>query len=223
MPHLKSLQFKASTWHLAKLESRLKDILVPRVPTWLHTHHLTLCTIPCILIALCIAYFAQENRFALIWLSPLVIIQYICDLLDGEVGRRRQTGLIRWGFYTDHLLDYLFISSIATAYYGAFPLDERWILFVIMIIIGAFFVSTYLEHGATGKFVISEYGFGPTEGRLFFVLINIFFAATEVFVATRVVFAILTLSVVIFIITAYRKQKQLWKADKPYIPSSNIK
>jgi len=177
-------------------------------------------TVPCILATLAIGFLARRDISWLHALSLLVFIQYICDLLDGELGRRRRTGLIRWGYYSDHFLDYVFVGTIITAYYMAVPPTYQVHVFLMMVIVGGFFVSTYLEHGATGEFIMSEYGFGPTEARLFFILFNTFFASTGKILLGRFAPFALALLVAAVIITAYRKQRRLWKMDLNSLPDS---
>lgn len=219
---LRTLQIKASTWYLSTLEKCFKDWAIPRIPRSIQTYHLTLMTIPCILATLIIGILSRHDISWLHGLSILVIVQYICDLLDGELGRRRETGLIRWGFYADHFLDYAFISSLITAYYLAVPPTYQVHVFLMMVLVGGFFISTYLEHGATGKFVMAEYGFGPTEARLLFVIFNTFFAVTGKILLGRFIPFILASLVAALIITAYRKQRQLWKKDLSTHPDSTF-
>ena len=45
------------------------------------------------------------------------------DHYDGKIGKYRNTGLVRWGYYMDHLLDYFFLASVIIGY--AFILPER--------------------------------------------------------------------------------------------------
>jgi phosphatidylglycerophosphate synthase len=51
------------------------------------------------------AFFATINQVATLSLRTygmtVIVFQYITDLLDGEIGRKRNTGLIKWGFYMD--------------------------------------------------------------------------------------------------------------------------
>lgn len=219
---LRTLQIKASTWYLSALEKRFKDWAIPQIPLSIQTYHLTLMTLPCILATLIVGIQSRHDITWLHALSVLVVIQYICDLLDGELGRRRATGLIRWGFYADHFLDYVFIGSIITAYYLTVPQAYQVHVFLMMVIVGGFFVSTYLEHGATGKFVMAEYGFGPTEARLVFVIFNTFFAMTGKILLGKFVPFILASLIAAVIINAYRKQRQLWKKDLSTHPDSTF-
>jgi hypothetical protein len=50
-------------------------------------------------------------------------MQYVTDHYDGKIGKYRNTGLVRWGYYMDHLLDYVFLCSIIIGY--AFILPEK--------------------------------------------------------------------------------------------------
>ncbi len=131
----------------------------------LETYHLTLTTqLWCTLI---IAFsFLARYRIHFLWVVSFSIFgQYITDLLDGEIGRRRNTGLIKWGYCMDHFLDYLFLCSILIGY-GLMVADyNKYMLFYILALFGAFMVNSFLSFAATGQFRISYMGVGPTEIR----------------------------------------------------------
>jgi phosphatidylglycerophosphate synthase len=92
------------------------SFLVPKVPGFLETYHLTMMTLLwCVGIVVC-SYLARQNLYWLWLVSLFIVLQYISDVLDGAVGRHRDTGLIKWGFYMDHFLDYVFLMSIIGGY-----------------------------------------------------------------------------------------------------------
>ena len=78
---------------LHKPEEALKHILLPWVPRWLETYHLTLMTVPWCGLILLFSYFARFNIHWLWGVSIMIVAQYITDLLDGAIGRQRNTGL----------------------------------------------------------------------------------------------------------------------------------
>src|SRR5262245_50794476 len=91
---------------LAPFERRLAPWVVPRIPRWIGTHHLTLLTI---LWCAGILWFSARAANDLRWLwlvSLMIVLQWVTDHFDGKVGKFRNTGLVQWGFYMDHLLDY---------------------------------------------------------------------------------------------------------------------
>ena len=39
----------------------------------------------------------------------MIVLHYFTDHFDGKLGKYRDTGLRKWGFYMDHLFDYGFL------------------------------------------------------------------------------------------------------------------
>ncbi|MCP3967288.1 MAG: hypothetical protein GY718_13225, partial [Lentisphaerae bacterium] len=110
-----------------------------------------------------------------LWLVNIMIIaQYVTDLFDGEVGRSRDTGLIKWGFYMDHFLDYIFMCTMVFVGYRISPAGLEMWYFGLLVVLGAFMVNSFLSLAATNEFQIYHYGIGPTEVRVVIILINIF-------------------------------------------------
>ncbi len=161
---------------LSPLELRLKNWLVPKVPLAIETWHLTLTTLLWCALVVLFGYFARDNLAWLWAISLMIVCQYITDLLDGEVGRRRNTGLVKWGFYMDHFLDYIFLCCLVLAgYLFAPPQVEIWYI-VLMVLAGGFMVNSFLLFAATNQFEIYQFGMGPTEARLGLIGINAWIA-----------------------------------------------
>ena len=102
----------------------------------------------------------------------MVFLQYVTDHYDGKVGKHRGTGLVRWGYYMDHLLDYFFLCSVVIGY--AFILPERsyFQVLILLAIVSGYEVSTFLAFATTDQFKISYFKLGPTEFRLALIVIN---------------------------------------------------
>ena len=101
---------KAGESILGPLEKKFVARWVNRVPFWLETHHLTLLTIPWTSLVIASAWQVRESEdIRWFWgVSLAIVLQYLTDLFDGAVGRSRNTGLVKWGFYMDHFLDFVF-------------------------------------------------------------------------------------------------------------------
>jgi phosphatidylglycerophosphate synthase len=143
----------------------------------------------------------------------MIFFQYITDLFDGAVGRYRNTGLVRWGYYMDHLLDYLFLCSVLIGYSFILPDRFKYLLFFILAIFGAFMVNSYLAFAVTNKFKIAYLKIGPTEIRILFIVINtllIIFGKTYM---GEVLPFILFLSLAGLCFVVYKTQKYIWKLD----------
>jgi phosphatidylglycerophosphate synthase len=198
---------------LNRAETGMKEWMVPRVPKCVETYHLTLTTVLWSLLIIVFSFFAKYNMHWLWLVSLMIFLQYITDLLDGAVGRARDTGLIKWGFYMDHFLDYIFLCSILIGYSLILPDHYKYILFFILAMFGAFMVNSFLSFAATNKFKISYLGIGPTEVRLIFIMVNtllIIFGKTYLAVALPFVLAF---SVFGLFVVVFKTQKYLWEID----------
>jgi archaetidylinositol phosphate synthase len=205
---------KVGRWLLADGEEKLKQWLLPKVPKRVETYHLTLSTLIWCAMIILFSFLASYNIHFLWVVSLMIFMQYITDLLDGAVGRARNTGLVKWGYYMDHFLDYIFLCSILIGY-GLMTEDHnKYMLFYILMLFGAFMVNSFLSFAATGNFRISYMGIGPTEMRLVFILVNTFI----IFFHDRFNMSLLlpiTLAGATFVLflVVYQTQKKLWQVD----------
>ena len=193
-------------------EKRLVARYVSRIPSSIETYHLTLTTI---LWSAAIVLFGYLSQFTIQWLwgtSVMIICQYITDLFDGAVGRYRNTGLIRWGYYMDHFLDYIFLCSILIGYSFLFN-DKFNSLFFILVVFGAFMVNSYLAFAATNKFKIEYLKIGPTEIRLLFIVINTLLISFHKTYLVSLLPIVLILAMAGLIYAVYDTQKKIWEQD----------
>jgi phosphatidylglycerophosphate synthase len=204
---------KKGTWLLADLEKRMVNWAVPRVPSGIETHHLTLLTLAWSRGIIITAILARQDIQWLWFVSASIALQYFTDVLDGAVGRHRNTGLVKWGFYMDHLLDYIFLSSIIIGYGILLP-DIPWYWFAALLVLGGTFMANmFLSFAATNEFQISVLSVGPTEARLFFILINaaiVWFGTDWIPVALPYITSLLTLLLVCLV---FHTQRHIWRMD----------
>ncbi|OGH87653.1 MAG: hypothetical protein A3J93_03995 [Candidatus Magasanikbacteria bacterium RIFOXYC2_FULL_42_28] len=199
---------------LSPFEKILVAKYVSKIPAGIQTYHLTLLTILWSALIILFGYLSQTNVHWLWATSGAIILQYITDLFDGAVGRARNTGLRRWGYYMDHFLDYIFLCAVLIGYSFVFN-DDYNSLFYILAVFGAFMVNAYLNFSATNKFKIAFMKFGPTEARLLFILINMSVILLNGYVPlARFLPIILTLATVGLVITVYFTQKEIWQMDE---------
>ena len=198
---------------LSKPENRLKQWAVPKIPAGIETYHLTLMTLVWSLVNVIAAFYAKANLEVLWQVSLMIVLQYLTDLFDGEVGRQRNTGLIKWGYYMDHFLDYVFLCSLVFVSYMISPAGLAIWYFALLIVLGGYMVNSFLSFSATNEFQIYYYGFGPTEMRVVFILINTFiiFWGTDRFDVLLPGTVILCLFGLV--INTYQIQKKLWQLD----------
>ncbi|MCI5142277.1 MAG: hypothetical protein D3909_11285 [Candidatus Electrothrix sp. ATG1] len=113
----------------------------------------------------------------------------------------------------DHFLDYIFLCSLVFVGYMISPAGLEIWYFALLVILGGFMVNSFLSFGATNEFQIYHYGFGPTEMRVIFILINTFivFFGTGSFPVLLPVTVILCL--IGLIINTLQVHKKLWQYD----------
>ena len=163
---------KSNTSFLTPFERRLAVRVLPRIPSWLETYHLTMLTLVWSGFILLFSYLAARDLRWLWGVSAMVALQYVTDHYDGKIGKYRGTGLVRWGYYMDHLLDYLFLCSVIIGYAFILPERSRYQILIMLAIFAGYEVSTFLAFAATDRLKISYLKFGPTEFRLALIVVN---------------------------------------------------
>lgn len=198
---------------LTRPEKRLVARYVGRVPRGLETYHLTLLTVLWSGLVMLCGWLARADIRWLWLVSALIVCQYVTDLFDGAVGRLRDTGLVKWGFFMDHFLDYVFLCALITAYYLVAPEGFATWFMLLLGLTGAHMVHSFLAFAATNEFRIAFYGVGPTEMRLVFIGINTFIIYTwPRYYAVTI--PLLTLAVLLGLVYAvYCTQRRLWALD----------
>lgn len=199
---------------LAAAEKRFVEAYVDRFPAWIKTQHLTLLTLlwsPAVVAA---GWLAATRGRHWLWLSSACIAaQWFTDLFDGALGRRRNAGLRRWGFFMDHFLDYVFMACVTGHYAFLLAGPARiWALLFVPLYAG-FEVNSWLEYGATGKFRITYNGLGPTEARLFFILVNTALVLFGTAWAARALPWFLLVQLGVLGLTVSRTQRRTWAMD----------
>jgi phosphatidylglycerophosphate synthase len=198
---------------LAAAERKFIDTNVSKIPKWLETYHLTLTTLLWSAGVIIFGYMAKNNLHWL-WLSSLMLfLQWFTDGFDGAVGRYRDTGLAKWGFFMDHLLDFVFMACIFIGYSFLLSGIQHDIILLMIPVFGTFMVSSFLSFGATGEFKITYLGTGPTEIRIWFVVLNtvlIFFGTKWI---EKLMLPILIISMLVLFVIVFRTQKYIWKID----------
>jgi hypothetical protein len=148
----------------------------------------------------------------------MIALQWATDFFDGKVGKHRGTGLVRWGFYMDHLLDFAFLCAVLGGYALVLPASAHLSLFLALAVFGGFMVNSFLAFAATGRFHISHGKLGPTEFRLALVVINsllVFYGTRRM---TKVLPYVAACGFVALCVLAYRTQRELWQTDMEQRP-----
>jgi archaetidylinositol phosphate synthase len=199
---------------LADVEKRFITANVGRFPKWIEGYHLTLMTIPWTVGLVVFGFLASRGSLHWLWgSSVMLVLQWFTDSFDGALGRTRDTGIPKWGFYMDHFLDYLFMSAVFIGWTFFFEGVNNLCVWFMVMAMGGLMVNSFLSFGATGEFKITYLGTGPTEMRLGFIGVNtvlIFFGAA--FLEKYIIYILLAFVATVGFIV-YRTQKYIWAQD----------
>ncbi len=198
---------------LGQMERRFIEKHIDKWPSWIEGHHLTMTTLLWSGGLLVFGYLAQGNAHWL-WLSSFMIfLQWFTDSFDGALGRHRDFGIPRWGFYMDHFLDYLFLCAVFVGYSFLVSGIYQTILFVLLGVSVGLMVSVYLFFGAMNSFRIEHFKFGPTDMRILFIAINTFiiFFPVRYFEYSLPIF--LAVFSAILLAVVYKMQRSIWQKD----------
>jgi phosphatidylglycerophosphate synthase len=202
---------------LARPERAFIDACVPHFPRSIEGYHLTLCTILWSAGVILFGYLARHHSIHWLWgTSAMLFMQWFTDSFDGSLGRYRDTGIPKWGYYMDHFLDYVFMCALAIGYMFLVDGSARSIVLILVSIYGAFMTSSYLAFAATNEFKITYLGCGPTELRLLFIALNtalILSAPRGVELLGSVAPYFLGASFLVLCFVVFRTQKYIWRID----------
>ena len=159
-----------STSPLYPLEKATAEYLVPKVPGFMDTKFLTLTTFLWGALMIVFYWLSKFNKNYLLLVSVVVLCQWLSDILDGGVGRYRNQGLVRWGFFMDHFLDFFFMCCTVIGLY--LFIENGLGLLLIISLAGMFFVSVFLRFGALTTFSTSFHGVSPAELRVLVIISN---------------------------------------------------
>jgi len=200
------------TW-TTKFEKAFVSSTVHLVPRWLETYHLTLLTLVWSLGVIIFAKLAQQSLHWLWGVNLMIIFQYLTDLYDGAVGRQRNTGLIKWGYFMDHFLDFLFLCSLCFAGYLITPPELSGWIFALLIILSSFLVVTFLAFSCTNQFEIYHFNLGPTEFRALVIIVNILLIVLGLEHLKITLPLVCLLLAVLLIIYAFKMSAKIWRLD----------
>ena len=204
---------KTNTSFLTPLERRLAVRVLPRIPGWLQTNHLTMMTLVWSAMILLFSGMAARDLRWLWMVSLMIFLQYVTDHYDGKIGKYRNTGLVRWGYYMDHLLDYVFLCSIIIGYAFILPEKSRYQILIMLAIFAGYEVSTFLGFAATNRLNISFFKLGPTEFRLAIIVIN---ALLVTYGTRKMVNGLKYVNIgaaIVLALIVYKTHKIVWELD----------
>ncbi len=199
---------------LGPYERRFIDYWIPKIPKPILSHHLTMVTLAWSVGMVGFGWLSKEQPLWLHAMSVMVVGQWLTDSFDGSLGKYRKQGLVKWGFFMDHLLDLLFAGSVVIAY--SFLVTAKWLefLFLILLLVTcASMAVSFLSFAATNQFQIAYYGIGPTEIRIGYIALNtlVSIIGTEVF--SWGVPVVVALNVAALLMLTVQTSNNLWRID----------
>lgn len=201
---------------LSSFEQNVIDRYVWIIPPWIQTHHLTLLTLVWSIAIAITGFFATSNTIWLLGSSTIIILQYITDLFDGFIGRLRNTGLVKWGYFMDHLLDYIFECAIYFGYFLLLHEPYKPLFLITIFVFTGYMMNSFLLYTTTGVFRRVYFRLGPTEFRVILLCINAIIIFYGISYFEQLLPMITVLLSIGYVLSAYDTQKQLWKRDESY-------
>ncbi len=198
---------------LARIERQFIDALTPHFPSWIEGYHLTLMTILWSGGLVISGWLARSDLRWLYLASAMQMLQWFTDSFDGSLGRYRDSGIPKWGYYMDHFLDYVFLCCAFIGYALLLDGTSRFLMLVLLPVQVGFVINSFLSFASTGEFKITFLGVGPTELRLFMVALN---TCVTLFGTAWLEKALPYVGIALFLglcVVVYRSQKYIWAID----------
>jgi hypothetical protein len=204
---------KTNAGLLAPLERRMAAFVLPRIPPWIETYHLTLLTAVWPIGIVVFSSLAARDRRWLWMVNAMIVAHYFTDHYDGKLGKYRDTGLRKWGFYVDHFIDYGFLCALLIGYSLLLPARDAFTMMLTLCVFSAFMFHAYLMLAAREDFTISVWCFGPTELRIALIIGNGLLVRSGVRPLHAALPWIAGAGVIALGVVAYAAQKALWRRD----------
>jgi phosphatidylglycerophosphate synthase len=150
---------------LAQPEKRLLIAIAHRLPSWVHSDHLTGLAMAAMVAASAGFVLARWDPRALWIVVVALAVNWFGDSLDGTLARVRMVTRPSYGFYIDHVLDIVGITilmvGLAVSPFMS-PIIALSLLVAYLLVAGESFLSTAVRN----VFKMSFLGVGPTELRI---------------------------------------------------------
>ena len=159
------------TFLTAEPERRLLRGLAARMPSRIHSNHLTGIGVAGSLgVGLCYALSGQSPWW-LIGASAMLVVNWFGDSLDGTLARVRKVERPKYGYYLDHVVD-AFNTVVVGGGIGLSPYVSIELALLLVIMYLMLSINVYIETEVYGSFKMGYGVFGPTEVRILLILGN---------------------------------------------------
>jgi archaetidylinositol phosphate synthase len=171
-----TLSFKNATRIQESVTSRLEHKtllwLAARMPSRIHSDHLTLIGFAAMFLAGVSYLSARWNPAGLLLATFCLALNWFGDSLDGTLARLRNRQRPRYGFYVDHMIDSFGALFLMGGLAASSYIDWR-IAMSMLIAFLLLSIETYLATYTLGVFRLSIGKLGPTEIRILLGLGNV--------------------------------------------------
>jgi phosphatidylglycerophosphate synthase len=150
---------------LAEAEKRLLIRLAHRLPSSIHSDHLTGLALLSMLAAGAAFAAIPRTAWAAAAFIALLALNWFGDSLDGTVARVRHRQRPRYGFYVDHVVDLIGTAALLVGM-AASGMMTPVLAFALLATYFMVAAESFLGTHALGIFRMSFAGFGPTELRI---------------------------------------------------------
>lgn len=157
---------------LAPFEKKTLIWLACRMPRWVNSDHLTALGLAALLFAGLGYWYARWNRYALLFVIAMLMVNWFGDSLDGTLARVRDKQRPRYGFYLDHVVD-MFGSLFLVGGMALSGYMSPMIALGVLIAYSMLSIEVYLATYTIGTFHLSFWKFSPTELRILIAIGNL--------------------------------------------------
>ena len=196
--------------------------IVPKLPLYITIYNLTLMSLLWASLIIIGGYKSKKNISWLYLVICAIFLYWITDILDGQTGKYRKTGTIKWGYFMDHTLDVVVMSCIFLAIYISLSSRNNAynipliIIYVNMVIQ---FTSTFLSISKEGMDIsqcIYDICIGPSD-TLGLLIILIFYIIYKNGKPSLIIFYIvISILIITNIYKIYNIQKKLHREDMEF-------
>ena len=190
--------------------------LVPHLPSYITTYNLTLSSALWSIMVIYGAYKSQKN-INWLYLSAIgIFFHIITDALDGAVGRYRNTGAVKWGYFMDHTMDALIMISIAIGFALVLPQYKLYIL-ILFGLEALLFITAHLSLDDNGLDISTCYKgicFGATDTLFLQMFLFLYLIYTKGKLNKYFLIVLSIVLVVLNIMKIYEKQEKSHKIDQ---------
>lgn len=154
-----------------KVEMKALLWIIPRLPRWVTPDGLSFLGMFCAF-GMLAGYALARNERNFLWLNCfLMVVHWFADSTDGALAKYRKRPRPRYGHYVDRIFDFntLICISLGLFLYGIPPLNAMFLLVGYALL----FVHSLIKHQFLALMQESFGLFGPTEARIFIVIVNI--------------------------------------------------